>query len=61
MSKQQYELRAQTPSPNTTNAVHQVVSSGVEEIDLALRTVAEDLERQLVAGKNAYRGAAVLD
>jgi PAS domain S-box-containing protein len=49
-SRQQYELRAETLTQNTANALDQNLSSSIEKIDLALRTVADELEHQL-AGK----------
>ncbi len=46
-SRQQYELRAQTLSQNMASAVAQEVSSSVHNIDLTLRVLADELERQL--------------
>jgi PAS domain S-box-containing protein len=49
-SRQQYELRAQTLSKNIARAVDQDVSGSIGKIDLALHTIADELEHQL-AGK----------
>jgi PAS domain S-box-containing protein len=49
-SRQQYELRAQTLSQNIASGLDHIVSSSVKEIDLALHTVVDELEREL-AGK----------
>ncbi len=49
-TRQQYILRAQTATQNVASALNQSVSSSVEKIDLAMRTVVDELERQL-AGK----------
>jgi diguanylate cyclase (GGDEF)-like protein/PAS domain S-box-containing protein len=45
-----YERRAEALTQSIAGAVDQNVSSSIEKIDLALRTVADELERQL-AGK----------
>ncbi|WP_374342493.1 PAS domain S-box protein [Azonexus sp.] len=45
----QYESRARVLTQNTAAAADQNVSSSVDKIDLALRTVADELERQLAA------------
>src|SRR3990172_417972 len=50
-SRLQYELTAERLTQNIASAVDQNVSSSVEKIDLALCTVADELERQLAAGK----------
>src|SRR5450830_1719345 len=49
LSRQQFELRAQVLSQNVASALDQNLSSSIEKIDLALRTVAHELERQLAA------------
>ena len=49
-SRQQFELRARTMTQNIAGALDQRISASMEKIDLALRTVADELERQL-AGK----------
>lgn len=49
-TRQQYILRAQAATQNVASALNQSVSSSVEKIDLAMRTVVDELERQL-AGK----------
>ncbi|GAB1394951.1 hypothetical protein MASR1M60_31150 [Rhodocyclaceae bacterium] len=49
-TRQQYNLRAQTTTQNVVNALNQSVSSSVEKLDLAMRSVVDELERQL-AGK----------
>ncbi len=48
-SRRQYELRANTLTQNIASAVDQNVSNSIEKIDLALHTVAGELERQLAA------------
>ena len=47
LSRQQFELRAEVLSQNIASALDQNLSSSIEKIDLALRTVADELERQL--------------
>jgi PAS domain S-box-containing protein len=49
-TRQQYILRAQAATQNVASALNQSVFSSVEKIDLAMRTVVDELERQL-AGK----------
>ena len=49
-SRRQYELRAETMTQNIAGALDQRISASIEKIDLALRTVADELERQ-IAGK----------
>lgn len=46
-SRQQHELRARTATINITNALDHSVSSSIDKIDLALRTVVDELEDQL--------------
>lgn len=46
-SRQQYEARAVTISQTVASAVDQNLSASIEKIDLALRAVADELERQL--------------
>jgi PAS domain S-box-containing protein len=46
-SRQQHEQRASTETLNITSALDRSVSSSVERIDLELRTVVDELERQL--------------
>ncbi|MFZ4537092.1 PAS domain S-box protein [Propionivibrio sp.] len=48
-SRQQYELRARTLSQNIASAVEQNLSSRIEKVDLALRSVADELERLLAS------------
>ncbi len=48
--RQQYESRAEMLTQNVASAVDQNVSSSIDRVDLALQTVADELERQL-AGK----------
>jgi signal transduction histidine kinase/DNA-binding response OmpR family regulator/HPt (histidine-containing phosphotransfer) domain-containing protein len=55
-SRQQYQLRAETLTQNIASAVDQNVSDSIEKIDLALRSVADELERQL-AGKGIDEAA----
>ena len=55
-SWQQYELRAQTLTQSIGNALDHNISSSIEKIDMALRTVADELERQL-AGKGIDENA----
>ena len=50
-SRQQYQLRAEALTQNTANALDQSVSGSIEKIELALRTVVDELQRQLAAGK----------
>ncbi|MDP3537608.1 MAG: ATP-binding protein [Azonexus sp.] len=50
LSRGQYVLRAETLTQNITSALDQNLSSSIEKIDLALRTVGDELEEQL-AGK----------
>jgi len=50
-SRKQYELRAELLTQNIAGALEQSVSGSVERIDQALRTVVDELERQLAAGK----------
>ncbi|MDO8931475.1 MAG: PAS domain S-box protein, partial [Rhodocyclaceae bacterium] len=49
-SKRQHESRAQALTQNLALAIDQSVSNSVEKIDLVLRTVADELERQIAAG-----------
>jgi len=49
-SRLQYELRAETVTQTVASAVDQSLSGSIQRIDLALRVVADELERQL-AGK----------
>ena len=59
-SRQQYELRAVATTQTVASAVDQNLSSSIEKINLALRAVADELERQLAgrgideAGMNAF-------
>lgn len=48
-SRQQYQLRAEVTTQNIARALDQSLSASVERIDLALRTVADELERQLAS------------
>ena len=50
-SHQQFEQRAEVLSQNVASAVDQHLSSSIEKIDLALHTIADELERQLATGK----------
>ncbi len=49
-SRKQYDLRAETQTQNIANALDQSLSSSIAKLDLALRLVAEELERQLTGG-----------
>ena len=49
-SKKQYDLRAETQTQNIANALDQSLSSSIAKLDLSLRLVAEELERQLIRG-----------
>jgi len=55
-SRKQYEQLAQTQTRNASHALAQNISGGIEKIDLTLRTVTDELERQL-AGKGLDRQA----
>jgi PAS domain S-box-containing protein len=46
-SHRHFEQRAEVLTQNVANAVDQSVSGSIERVDLALRTVADELERQL--------------
>ena len=48
-SREQYEQRAVTISQTVASAVDQTLSASIQKVDLALRTVADELERQLAA------------
>ena len=50
-SRQQYKLRAEVLTQNTANALDQNLSGSIEKIELALRTVVDELQRQLATGK----------
>jgi len=56
LSRQQFELRAEVLSQNIASALDQHLSSSIEKIDLALHTVADELERQL-AGRGIDEAA----
>lgn len=56
LSRQNAELRAETQTQNIANALDQTVSSDIDKVDLALHTVADELERQL-AGKGVDEAA----
>lgn len=49
-SRQFFELRAGTLTENIASAVDQNISRSIEKIDLALRSVGDELERQLAQG-----------
>ncbi|MFZ2267550.1 MAG: ATP-binding protein [Azonexus sp.] len=49
-SRQQYQQRAEALTQTIAQALDQNLSSSIEKIDLALRTVADELERQLADG-----------
>jgi PAS domain S-box-containing protein len=49
-SRLQYEHQAETLSQNIAGAIDQNLSSSIEKIDLAMRTVADELEHQLATG-----------
>ena len=49
-SRQRYEQRAEALTQNIARALDQNLSNSIEKIDLALRTVADELERQLAEG-----------
>ena len=46
-SRQQYELQAEVMTANIARAIDQNLSDSIERVDLALHTVADELERQL--------------
>lgn len=48
-SRLQYESRAEMLTQNIASALDQSVSASIERVDLALRTVTDELERQLAA------------
>jgi len=48
-SRQQYQLRAEVTTQNIAKGLDQSLSGSIERIDLALRTVADELERQLAS------------
>lgn len=48
-SRQQYQLRAEVTTQNIARALDLSLSAGIERVDLALRTVADELERQLAS------------
>ena len=48
-SREQYEQRAVTVTQTVASAVDQTLSASIQKVDLALRTVADELERQLAA------------
>jgi len=50
-SREQYELRAESLTQTIASALDQDLSGSVDKIDQALLTVADELERQLAAGK----------
>ena len=50
-SRQQYEQRAEALSQTVAGALDQNLSNSIDKIDLALRTVADEFERQLTAGR----------
>lgn len=49
-SRQTYEQRAELLTQNMVGALDQSLSNSVDKVDLALRTVTDELERQLAAG-----------
>ena len=49
-SRQQYEVQAALETQNIAKALDLSLSNSIEKIDQALRTVADELERQLAAG-----------
>ena len=49
-SRNLYEAQAQIQTHNIANAIDQSVTAHVDRIDLSLRSVAEELERQLAQG-----------
>ncbi len=49
-TRQQHIHQAETHTQNIAKAVDQSLSGSIEKIDLALRTVADELQRQLAAG-----------
>ena len=49
-SRQQHEREAETQTQNIAKAIDQSLSASIEKIDLTLRAVADELERQLGAG-----------
>lgn len=55
----QYELNARTQTENIAQALDQNVASSIEKIDLALHSVADELERQLQHGRIAPETAEI--
>jgi len=59
-SRQQYEARAEMLTQNIAGALEQSVAGSIEKLDLAMQTVADELERQLAGqgidepGMNAF-------
>lgn len=49
-SRLQHERRAETTTQNLAKAIDQSVSGSIEKIDLTLRAIVDELERQLAAG-----------
>ncbi|UCV12701.1 response regulator [Dechloromonas denitrificans] len=50
-SREQYEQRAEALTQTVASALEQSLSNSIDKIDLALRTVADELERQLTTGR----------
>ena len=48
-TRQQHELRAEALTQNIAQGLEQNISGSIEKIDLALRTVSDELERQLAS------------
>ena len=57
-NRQQYQLRAEAMTQTVAGAIDQSLSGSIEKIDLALLSLADELERQL-ASKNRIDEAAV--
>jgi diguanylate cyclase (GGDEF)-like protein/PAS domain S-box-containing protein len=51
-SRQQYEQRARIVAENTVAAIDRSLTGSIDKIDLALRAVADELERQLAVQRN---------
>src|SRR5579863_7476929 len=49
-SREHYEQQAELATQNIASALDQNISASIEKIDLMLRSVADELERQMAAG-----------
>ncbi len=50
-SRVQYELRAESATRGIVNALEQAVAGSIGKVDLSLRTIVDELERQLAGGR----------